>query len=301
MAISLPRAASADSPGAGGNSGGPLQIQVYSSLLGGVRESEARAVAKTLVRLVARQVDYPFEVGVAKGTTREDLLEVGAKLANGTYHFVALYGMEYGWLRSKYPQLKVLAVCSAGEAAFGTLRYQMLVRRKDKVTGLESLQGKRLASHRGETILDRLIRDDLVRKAKQNPRGFFRDSKPVTTIRKAVEAVLDDEADCVFVDGLYYGRLLAVYPSLREELVALRESEPYAEGTIIGSPERINSLRDGLWDEFQRRLLRVHTTPEGAIAIKFWGFDSFVPADQAYHDRVERWVRELPITSLPSR
>jgi ABC-type phosphate/phosphonate transport system substrate-binding protein len=253
-----------------------------------------------MLQLIARQIDYPINLDIYEGSTREELLEFGKRISNGTYQIGVLWGLEFGWLEQLYPELRALVVCTAGREISKALRYQLLVRRKDRISDLNNLKGKRLAHFHSEGLMSRLVLHDMLKNMKQEPKSFFSDSKPVSTVRSAIESVLDEKADCVFVDAVLYYRLKQLIPNLNEDLVTISESEPCPEVALIGSPDSFKKLRQGLWDQLQRQCLSVHETAEGKEAVKFWRIDSFHLPDEDYYQRVRKWVRRIPISSLRS-
>lgn len=254
-----------------------------------------------MLNLVGRQIDYPINFDIHKGSTRDDLVEFGKKIADGAYSLGVVWGIEFGWLEQLHPGLKVLLVCVGGKRISKELRYQLLVRRKDKIADLKSLKGKHLAHYEREGLMGRLVLDDMLKNSKQDPKGFFADNKPVPMVRSAIYSVLDGDADCVFVDATNYIRLKQAFPRLAQNLATLCESDSCPEVALIGCPDTLNKLRGGLWDRLQGRLLRVHDTAEGKEAVKYWNIDSFILPDEDYHERVKKWVRRIPLSSLPSR
>src|SRR5262245_60020403 len=88
----------------------PIEVRIYSSVIGGgaASDSQVRAVMQPTIDLMASKIDHPSRIDLEKGTGPAGLLTLGAKLNDGTYHLATVWGLEYGWLREKYPDLTVM-------------------------------------------------------------------------------------------------------------------------------------------------------------------------------------------------
>jgi ABC-type phosphate/phosphonate transport system substrate-binding protein len=300
LALCLPLLTSADTKDRKAKETPAIKVRIYSSLLAGFDENEAKAGTEPMLKILARQIDFPIELDIAKGTTREEFLAFGRNIADGVHHLGVVWGIEYGWLVQEHPKLKVLAVCAPRKVAT-VLRYLVLVRRSDGFADLEKLKGKKLARYEGEGLLSQEILNDMLRKKKLNPKDFFLVNKPVRTHRSAIDSVLDGDADCVFVEGSHYWRLNDLRPTLSEDLAILCESEDCPVSVVIGSPDTFKKLRPGLWDQFHDALLAIHRTPEGEETIKYWRIEAFTNPDDAFHDGIKKWVHRIPISYPPSR
>jgi ABC-type phosphate/phosphonate transport system substrate-binding protein len=300
LALCLPLLTSADTKDRKAKEIPAIKVRIYSSVLAGYDENEAKAGTEPMLKILARQIDFPMELDIDKGTTREDFLAFGRNIADGVYHLGVVWGIEYGWLVQEHPELRVLAVCAPKKVA-NFLRYEVLVRRSDRFADLKNLKGKKLARYNGEGLLSKLILNDTLKKNNLDPKDFFLMNKPVRTARSAIDSVLDGDADCVFVEGSHYWKLKELRPTLSEDLAVLCESEDCPVSAVIGSPDTFKKLRPGLWDQFQDALLAIHKTPEGEETIKYWRIEAFTKPDDAFHDGIKKWVRRIPISSLPSR
>src|SRR5262249_43090026 len=152
----------------------------------------------------------------------DGLLTFGKKLNDGTYHLGTLWGLEYGWLLDKYPDLRAMAVVSNGNQA--PWRSQLMVRRQE-VVPIAKLQGKRLAHTKDAPLMDRLFLDEMVRQAGQAPQGFFQPlDKPLPNYKEAILAVLHREADCVMIDVAAFTKFALSRPPLADRVNLVGQS-----------------------------------------------------------------------------
>jgi ABC-type phosphate/phosphonate transport system substrate-binding protein len=279
----------------------PLKFAIYSSLLGAVSDHQARGAAEPMLDLVSDRIGYPIaRLDLPKGASREDLLAFGKKLDEGTYDVAAVWGLEYGWLRQKYPNLKVMAVVSNGDNA--PARFQLMVRRHDLVPGLEKLKGKRLARFKQASLMDRLFLEEMLRKAGQDPQEFFQLQEPLPSTKEALLAVKNGEADCLMINVTDFNRFESLNAGLAASLTHVGElSDPYPAAVMIARPENLTKRRPDLWGKMQDVLLRIDQTEEGRLCASFWRMERLIKPDEQYLEEVEACARRLPIDRLLNR
>jgi ABC-type phosphate/phosphonate transport system substrate-binding protein len=279
----------------------PLKVAIYSSLLGAVPDRQARAVAEPMLDLVSDRIGYPIaRLELPKGTSADDLLAFGKKLDEGTYHVAAVWGLEYGWLRRAYPNLKVMAVVSNGDRA--PARFQLMVRRQDLGPALEKLKGKRLARVKQASLMDQLFLEEMLRKAGQDPEGFFQRQEPLPSTKEALLAVKNGEADCLMINVTDFARFAKLQPGIAGSLTHVGElSDPYPAAVMIARPENLTKRRPDLWDKMQDVLLRIDATEEGRQCARFWQMERLIKPDNQYLEEVEACARRFPIERLLNR
>ncbi len=274
----------------------PLQLRLYASLVAGVSERRAQAATKPLIDLVSANVDYPVESGIEKGTGPEGVLAFGKKLDDGVVHVGTVWGLEYGWIRQKYPKIKPMAIAANGNRA--PWRSQLMVRRQDNPPSLAPLKGKKLAEFKYMSLMDRLILDDMLVQAKQDPRDFFALQVPRASVKEALLAVKNGQADCVMVNVADFTREANNQPKVAQALMAVKVSQPYPGGVLVGRVDRVEHLQRGLWGKVQTELLRCRDTAEGAMLADFWRFDLLERPDDKYLEQVDEAARKFPIERL---
>jgi hypothetical protein len=294
LALALPRPATAAAPK-------PLQVRVYASVYTGLRESEARDVARGVTDLIARRLDYPVSLDLQAGTTAADIEDFGNRLANGTYHLGVVWGIEYAWLKKFHPDLDVLTVCSQGPDV--TPQKSHLLVRTNEFTDWKKLRNKRLARFASQTRMDVLLLNEMVKRAGEDPDRFFpkEGRKSYPSPKAALRAVVKNEADCVVVNAMIFNQMKKLYPWVGDELVSLKgplSEETYPDVAIIGSPEQVKKLRESLWQDMQKELRTVLKTPEGEDLKLFWGFGSFVDPSEEYRDAAAKCAERYPLNLL---
>jgi ABC-type phosphate/phosphonate transport system substrate-binding protein len=278
---------------------GALKLRIYGSLLPGVSKADAKGFTQPLCDLLGRQLDLRLDCDIHEGSTVDDLFEFGKKLNAGEYQLGAVWGLEYGWLREKYPKLKVLVLVSNGEKDPPNST-QLWVRKDGPFKKLADLQGKKLAVYKGTPLMDRLFLRRMIEDEKLSPKGFLAESDPYGSVKSAVAAVRDGTADCVLINQTTFGRLRDLQPGLIGALVELKRGPNFPLAVIIGSPDVVDSMRKrkGLWADLRDHFLDVHNFPEGKECINFWRFQSFVAADDDLFRKIDDLARKVPVSAL---
>jgi ABC-type phosphate/phosphonate transport system substrate-binding protein len=277
-----------------------LRARLYGSLTRGVSASRAKAVTRPMVNLLARRVRYPIEnFDIEPGDSAKDLLALGRKLQDGTYHLAIVWGIEFGWLRQRYPGLRAMALASSGNNA--PWRSQLIARRKDRPRNLAALKGKRLARIRGAALMDQLFLEDMLRKAGQQPQGFFQHGPPLPNVKEALLAVKNGQADCVMVNLTDFARFTSLQPKLAQALVEVERSDPYPAPVLMGNYRNVERLKPGLWKKFQDEVVRIHATHEGKQIVRFWRLDSFIRPGRAFDALVQKTAQRFPLEKLANQ
>jgi ABC-type phosphate/phosphonate transport system substrate-binding protein len=278
----------------------PVKVRTYSSLLGGVSDKHALAFTEPMVGLLAQEVDHPIEHGLVKGASQSDLFQFGGDLDRGRYHLGTIWGLEYGWLREKYPRLEPLVVCTyRGAAVYSQLMVRKELAQKKMPITLTSLKGMRLAVFDRSSLMDRVFLESRLREVGADPDTFFQKVGPSTNALDAIFAVTKGKADCVVISMDIYTRHLATRPKL--ELDVVERSPAMPEVVIVGRRDLVDSLRSrgGLWDALRRDLAIVHRTPQGRQCVDFWRMENFAaPEDRDFDTVLTQRLKDYPISVL---
>ncbi len=274
-----------------------LKLRLYGSIIPGRDKKDARDFTQPLCELLSEQVRQRIECDVHEGTTPEDLFKFGEKLSGGGYHLGAVWGIEYGWLRQKFPNLKVLVVASSGQK--NTQNCTILFARKGgDFKQLADLKGKRLADYKDVPLMDRVFLRQMFREEKLDLKDFLVKNKPVNTVKAAASAVVNGRADCVAMNRVTFARLSEVYEGLADALVEIKAGEIYPPAALVGSPEAVERLRKGLWSDLQEHLLQAHNSSRGKDCINFWRIQYFEAPDDDYLRKADGLAHDLPVSVL---
>lgn len=266
-----------------------IRFRVYASLTTGVSEERIRAVTAPVANLLGENLGHEFDYDFQEGRTLEDLLAFGKQLDDGEVHLGVLWGIEYGWLKQRFPKLEplVVAAVSINLPHFS----QLMVRKKDNRKTLEDVRGSTLARFRRVRLADALYQQKL---CDDHGADFFKlEQAARRTTLEAMLAVRNGEADCVIVGVDLFHRLKATHPKVAEDLVVLVPSEPFPEPVVVGRRDRVEELEPGLWNRAQREFMNIHRTRRGEQLVFYMRrFQRFVEHSQVFEDLVEWALNE---------
>jgi ABC-type phosphate/phosphonate transport system substrate-binding protein len=272
----------------------PLQVRIYASLMAGISDHHARAFTRPIIDLVSREMQYPMQFDIAEGATAEDLWEFGQQIEDGEIHVGIIWGVEYGWLRKRFPRIKPMVVTRHSTSH---LKSQLMVHPDSEATDLAGVRGQRLATYSRMPLMDELFLSKAVEDGGGTWRQFFPEVVEHKTAIDAILAVRGREADCVMVNTTLYQRHIANRPKLELKAVAL--SAPFPQAVLVGRPERVNALRPGLWLETRDCLRDVEDTPEGRQSLDFWRQERFIlPGADNFEQLVQARIAQYPVTAL---
>lgn len=247
-----------------------------------------------MIDLLARQIHHPVNFDLVKGETAQDLYDFGKAIHGGTCHIAVIWGLEYGWLRRRFPQIEPMLVTMQPEQAF---RSQIMVRQGFAADDFSDLKGTRLGTYRRMPLMDRFFLRRLTQQQGQTLDAFFGQVKEYPTAEAAVLALHNKQADSIALNIPVYSRHIANRPKLQMRSVAV--SGPFPEPVLVGRPDLVNALRPGLWAEARGKLEQIHQTAEGRQCLDFWREEQFVrPSETAFERMLRERLDEYPITML---
>jgi ABC-type phosphate/phosphonate transport system substrate-binding protein len=270
-----------------------LKIRLYSSVAPGISRKHARAATRPMLNLLQEKLGCVIDFGFVEGDSAEDLLRFGKEINEGTVHLGVIWGLEYGWLRARWPQLKPLVVCAQTKNLYES---RVMVREGFGGKSLADLADQRLARYRGASLMDRMYLDKLLKDNNHTESTYFHEVKDYPTAKSAILAVRNNEADCLVVNMVAYARHVTTGPKLK--LDYLLPSKPFPEAVLVGRPDRIDGLRRGLWAELQKSFETIHRTAEGRECVDFWMIEQFSTPGDSFEQLVRDRLRDYPITAL---
>lgn len=240
-------------------------------------------------------LDYPIEFDLHHGSTPEDLFEFGESLSKGTHHIGIVWGLEYGWLREKYPDLVPIVVCLVSKDLFN--RSQLMVRKQPNRARLQNIRGGTLGRFERTTLMDELFLHEVLTRNHEDPKNFFQ-TRILPTAKDAVFELHDGGVDCMVITIDTLKRLEPDCGEVIGNLAMVEQSGPFPNAMLIGRPEHLNRLRPGLWTDLQEALIRIHKKSVGRRCVKFWGLERFVRPDAETEELIKEAVKMYPVEVL---
>ena len=269
-----------------------VRVRIFPSIVPGVNRDEATAATRPLLDNVIapklRMGPINFEI-VDCNTGAKELLDFGRKLNSGEFDFGIVWGIEYGWLRTTYQDLRAVAYCSYGRAP---IKSQLMVGPNfHGNVDLAALKGKKLAVYPRLSFLDALYLNELMQRLKADPKAYFQEVKFLSCGDAASAVNEGKEADCIVMSIDAFAHLQNNVPGNR--LRTVDASESFAPGVVIGRRDLVNKKRDRLWEDAVNALVAAHRSKGSKRFMDFWRMESFRdPAMDIQGNSFESFVRK---------
>ncbi len=205
-------------------------------------------------------------VSIKTKITTDSLEQLGQRLVTGRgFQIAVVWGIEFGWLREKYPQIEVLAV-SQGAGGQGGMTSEIVVRsallKNDRTSPLGQFSVDRpfrLAGHPHESMVTRAHFFELKRKyqgAIQSPRTQY------PSITAALQAIQAGEEDGFLIDQYRWYAYHEGNENKLSDFAAYSDwgrEEPvkFTAAALIGTKKHVNGNDPQRWDKIQDSLIRL--------------------------------------------
>ena len=215
-----------------------VQIRLFSSVTPGLEERHAISFTKPMIDLLSRQLAQPMEVGIENG---KDLMAFGKDLDEGKTHIGVVWGLEYGWLRQRYPRLEIMAVTTQGGQV--QIPAQLLVRKDFPGKTIADLKGKKLATYERAPMMILRFRNKVLKDKGFDPKTFFKEITTFETPKGAIGALKSGNVHVVEIDGMTWSRY-GVTQSLgkNSEIKTFVNPQSFPEAVIVGRPDKVECI-----------------------------------------------------------
>jgi ABC-type phosphate/phosphonate transport system substrate-binding protein len=212
--------------------------------------------------------------------------ELARRLMDGKDQFGVFHGIEFAWVRQKYPKLQALVVAVPRKE----LRACLVVRRDSAVCAAADLKGKPLAlpCHAREHC--RVFLRNLCRGCGESPQHFFTLSSPAN-FEQALAFVLNGRVQAAVIDGCMLEWFREHDGDRSAQLKTVQESPAFPGGVIVYCQDKLTEaqcerLRDGL--------LAAGNNDHGAKVLDLCQISRFEPAAKDYDASLEAIVKSYP-------
>lgn len=242
------------------------------------------ALLEPLAALVRGQTGLATQVTPAEG-----LFHLGRELTNDRLQIGVFQGVEYAWVRQKYPQLRPLIVALNQKTHLHAL---LVVRADSRAAGFADLKGKALAVPRGSRLHTRLFLEDGCRKAGQaRPEQFLAKCTTAANAEDALDDLCDGTLDALVVNEVAFESYARRKPARCGRLKVVQKSETFPPSVLAYrpggiEPDRLKQFQDGLVNANQSSLSR--------HLMSFWRLTAFAPVPGDFEKLATAILKDYP-------
>ncbi|MBI3407775.1 MAG: PhnD/SsuA/transferrin family substrate-binding protein [Planctomycetes bacterium] len=253
----------------------PVRIGLVSSLFIDVPEPLVKLASGPFNALMKEFTGLEGQL-----TMGGEVFEVAGRLNRKELDLAVFHGVEYGWVRQKYPELQPLMIAINKHSH---CRAHLVVKADSEVKCFADLKGKDLSLPMRSKIHCRMFLDRICADCGQcSPKAFFQNvvSSPNTEI--AFEDVLSGKIPAVVVDSHQLEFFEWLKPQCFARLKAVQNSDLFPSAVVV---YRKGALDDATLKKFKDGMLSANQNRRGRGLMAQWSVTSFEPVPEDY-DRV---------------
>lgn len=224
-----------------------------------------------------------------------DAAEMAKRVDSGELHLGILHGIEYAWIKEKYPDLQPLILAHNQTVK---LKGYLLVRADSKLDAVADLKGKPLALPRRSLNHCHLFLHRTIQEAGHDPAGFFAAAEDAANTEVALDAVVDGTVSATVVDGVALDVYRKRKPARAARLRILKESGIFPTATIVYKP---GARDEALINRFRDGLVTAHQQVLGRQILTLWRLSQFSEVPTEYQALLDDILKEYPDPVQPAR
>ena len=267
---------------------GGLKIGMVQGMFRDVQPAMVQALSLPLRDIIRKQTGLTGTVEIVP-----DAGVLADRMKDGRYHLGVYHGFEFAWVRQQNPDLVPLVVtvppgrklhacvvvhCDCEAKALAELgECNVLIPRGTKAHCLLYLDRNRVG----------------LPAAVAKPKA-----RPPVTPEKALDSVLNGEAEAALVDSSALTGYQSLQPGASKQLRVLCQSESFPQ-TVIAY--RKGSVDADTLARVRKLLTEAHTTPAGKPLMMLWNLKGFEDVPGDYDAQLTRILKAYPPPTEPAR
>lgn len=274
-----------------------LKVGVVDHVIPAEQLSQAKTSLQQLVELIGRQVGMQAEVVIVKSGTQEKLKHTLRQLDAQELDLLALSGLEYAWARYTLGHsAEPIVVPHPGGMVTND---ELLIARVDSKIDPKNLTNVNIQLYKGARPSMKVYLKQLRRR--HGAQSLTPVGDQLVNATAALKAVGRRKAQTVIVDRYTHNRFARAFGPQARQLHPIENTRRVPLAAVIGNENQINSIREGLWADLRRELVRVNNNPNAAAFLEVWGVETFVPVPAGYEQSAKASAKSLPFNELPAR
>lgn len=260
-----------------------VQIGLVASLFREVPEAAVQAMLQPVAVLMAAQTGVSGKLRPAG-----QACELAQQLAEEKLHLGVFHGIEFAWVRNKYPELRPLCIAVNQQRH---LRAYLVVRRDDNASSLEDLREHSVALplNGREHCLIFLQRRCL--NCGQDYRTFFSRITTPSNVEDALDDVVEGMVRATVMDGVTLDCYKRRKPGRFNRLKTIQESEIFPAAVIVYRP---GVLSDATLQRFKQGMFAANQSLSGRHLLTLWRLTAFEPVPDDYEQTLIEIARAYP-------
>lgn len=261
----------------------PIHVGMPETMVADLAESQVEILEKKFALLMKEFTGLKGQLHVGDGP-----FDVASRLDEGQLQLAIFQGVEFAWVRAKYPTFQPLMIALSTHPKIEVL---ILTRKEGGAEGFAGLKGKRIALPKKSKEPARLFLENVSAKAGGDLKSFFKEITSPPNPEKALDDLVAGKVDAVVADKVAVEFYQRIKPGVFGRLKVLQTSEPFPPGVIA---YKKGALSDALLDRFKKGMLKANKSERGQDLMANWNITSFEPVPADYARDLEAILKSYP-------
>jgi ABC-type phosphate/phosphonate transport system substrate-binding protein len=217
------------------------------------------------------------------------------RLRSGDIRLAVMPGIEYAWYGRNNPSaVPLLTMGNQNESLHACL----IMKAETTFSSIEELRTKTIAYPRRNEYFVYLFAHSLISRAGGNPLLYFESRLTPANTDAAIEAVLSDEAQAVFVSEKAWQVYQERKPQRAKKLKVVAKSPAFPPPVALYNPEVLNDAQATL---LRTEMCQANKKPLARQTLNFYRIEGFASVSPEYDQLAEGILKEFPkpILALP--
>lgn len=220
--------------------------------------------------------------------------ELVRQVQKGDLHIAVIHGIEFAWVRDKYPEVKPLVLAVNKDVQ---LKAYIVVREDNPAKSITDLHGKsfsfppRSLNH-VYLYLHRSIQD-----AGFDPAGFFCPSPTPANVGQAIDSVVDGATEGTIVDAVAWDVYCQRKPGRAKKLKVIHESGWFPTATVVYNAKNSDPK---MMEKVRNALLASDQTALGRQMLTLWRLTQFRAVPNEYEPLLTSVMKTYPAVFKPA-
>jgi len=220
--------------------------------------------------------------------TAETADELRRELAAGDVQLGVAFGIQFGWMRSKQPDLEPLMINIIDPAGLKAL---VVVAKDNLAKQFSDCRGQTLVLPKGNRADTGLFLSRLCKQCQSCVSDYFSDTRNCPSIEDALDEVVDHKAQVTITDGAALEAFQQRKPGRFARLRVLAESDPFPNAVVFCRRDQIDSATR---EKIITGLTTAHKSVSGSRLMFLMRLKRFEPVPGDYLGRVADKLKEYP-------